>query len=211
MAFLRRADRSRAVARAAAHSRRVRALRVALPIAAAGVASLYVLPQLLTVQIAGGTASVERVDVGSGGLRMVNPRIRGVTDKGSYDVRADDAVQQVKAPELMTLNRINAEFTTQDGGKTVLTAPTGLFHSKLEELTLNDGADISGTAGLTGKFKTAKAYIKEKRIVSEDPVDLRMHDSTIRADRMELFTAEQRAVFTGRVVAHLERRKPDAQ
>lgn len=206
IAFLGRHDRSRALARARRRTAVVRVLRVALPVAALGVASLYVLPSLLTVAVpGGGQASVERVDIAAGGLKMVNPRIKGVSERGAYDVRADDAVQQVSTPELITLNRINAELTTKDGAKTVLVAPGGLFHSKAEELTFSDGVAIDGTAGLVARLRTAKAFLKDKRIVSDDPVDLRFHASTIRASGMTIFVDEARAVFTGRVAVHIER------
>jgi len=136
----------------------------------------------------------------------MNPRYKGVHEKqGAYDIRADSALQQVRNPELMTFDKINAELVSMEGKKTRLTAPSGIFHSKQEELTFDNGVTIDGEAGISGKLKTATAYMKEKRLISKDPVQLGFQGHTIAADKVEMWTTESRAIFTGNVRVHLER------
>jgi lipopolysaccharide export system protein LptC len=125
---------------------------------------------------------------------------------GVYDIRAEYALQQVKNPELMNLNVINADVVAPNGQRTVLRAPSGIFHSKLEELTFDNGVDISGDSGMSGRLKTATAYMKENLLVSKDPVDLAFHNSTIKAQSMTYYSKEGRAVFEGSVRVHLERK-----
>jgi len=199
-------DKTRAFQAARRHSAMVRFLKVGLPVAALGVAVLYVLPSQLTYKIEGGEASVEAVDISSGGLKMVNPRIKGVHDKqGVYDIRAESATQHVSQPELMTFATINAEIVSQQGEKTILTAPSGIFHSKKEELTFDNGVTIGGEAGISGKLKTATAYMQDNRLISNDPVELAYHGHTISADAVTLHSGESRVIFTGNVRVHLER------
>jgi lipopolysaccharide export system protein LptC len=200
-------DRKRAFTAARRHSFVVKLLKLGLPVAALSVAALYVLPSRLTVPIKGGEASVEALDLtSSGGLKMVNPRIKGVHDKfGVYDIRADSALQHVKEPEVMTFDAITADIVSSQGEKTTLTAPSGIFHSKKEEMTFDSGVTIGGEAGLSGTLKTATAYMKENRLISQDPLTLTYHGHTIASDSVEIWTSENRAIFTGNVRVHLER------
>jgi lipopolysaccharide export system protein LptC len=199
-------DRKRAFRAARRHSIMVRIYKLGLPLAALGVAALYFVPTQLTVKPKEGQASVESIKIASGGLKMMNPRYQGVHEKyGVYDIRADSALQQVKTPEIMNFDKINAEILSKEGEKTTLTAPSGIFHSKQEELTFDNGVTIGGDAGIAGQLKTAKAFMKENRLVSKDPVSLAYHGHTIQADSVEFWSGENRAIFTGSVKVHLER------
>jgi lipopolysaccharide export system protein LptC len=199
-------DRTRAFRSARRHSAMVRVLKLGLPVLAVALAGLYVLPSQLTIKTKDGEATVQAIDLTSGGLKMVNPRIQGVHEKhGVYDIRADSALQHIREPELMTFDKINAEIVSQQGEKTRLTAPSGIFHSKQEELTFDNGVTIGGEAGIAGTLKTATAYMKENRLISKEPVNLAYHGHTIAADSVEVWTSESRVIFTGNVRVHLER------
>ncbi len=205
-------DRTRAFRAARRHSLMVRLSKFALPLAALGVAGLYILPARLSVTVAGGEASVQAVDLSAGGLRMVHPRIKGVNDKfGNYDIRADSALQHVKEPDVMTFDQITADILSPQGEKTTLTAPSGIYHSKQEEMTFDNGVTIGGEAGIAGTLKTATAYMKENRLISTDPLTLAYHGHTIAADNVEMWTHESRAIFTGNVRVHLERAQTEGK
>jgi len=198
-------DRAKAFRAAQRHSALVRLLRLLLPVSAIGAAGLYFLPSGLSVQIKGGEASVDSVDVISGGLKMMNPRIKGVHEKyGVYDIRAENATRQLKDVDLMNLNSISAEITSKTGELTILTAPTGIYQAKLEELTFDNGVVIGGDGGISGTLKTATAFMQGHRLVSHDPVDLTFHGTNIQAQSMTLFSSEGRAVFEGKVKVHME-------
>jgi lipopolysaccharide export system protein LptC len=199
-------DRAKAFRSAKRHSARVRALRLLLPVGVVCISALYFLPSAITVSIEGGEATVENIEISSGGLKMVNPRIKGVHDKhGVYDIQAEYATQQIQNTDLITLNTITGDIVSKAGEKTVLTAPSGIFHSKQEELTFDKGVDIDGQAGFRGKLKTATAFLQNNVLISKDPVDLAFNGSTIKADSMTLYSSESRAVFEGRVKVRLER------
>lgn len=202
----RSANRARVFRAAVRHSARVRMLKLVLPICAAAVSGLYFLPGSIKVETKVGTVNIKDVDLSKDGLKMTNPKLSGVHEKhGSYVIEAESATQNVKQPEFVTLNTIVANLTSLSGGKTKLTAPGGIYHSKKEELTFDKGVEISGDAGMSGHLKTATAYIQNHVLVSADPVAFRYHDSTINAQSMTIYTNEQRVVFTGGVQVHLER------
>lgn len=199
-------DRTKAFRDAKRHSALVKLLRIALPVATIGIAGLYFIPEKITVEVDDGQASIESVEIADGGLKMVNPRINGVHEKhGIYDIRADDATQQIQNPELITLNKISAILTSRQEEKTTLTAPSGIFHSKKEELTFTQGVVIGGDAGLSGKLKTATAFLEANKLISSDPVEFSFHSSTIKAGSMTLFSSDKRVIFEGGVKVHLER------
>jgi len=201
-------DRTKAFREAKRHSALVRLLRLALPVLMLGIVGLYFIPEKITVEVDGGQgqASIDSLEIADGGLKMVNPRINGVHEKyGIYDIRAIDATQQVKNPELITLNKVSAKLTSNDQKTTTLTAPSGVFESKKEELTFTQGVVIGGDAGFAGKLKTATAFLQSDKLISSDPVEFSFHSSTIKADSMTLFSSEKRAIFKGGVNVHLER------
>jgi lipopolysaccharide export system protein LptC len=205
-------DRAKAFAIAKRHSAMVAVLRFSLPVFAVALAGLYFLPRNIVIETGGKQVTIKEIDLSGGGLKMVNPRMKGVDEKrGVYDVQAAYAVQQVANPDLMNLHEINADITNPTGQKTTLTAPTGIFERVKQVLTFDNGAVIGGDAGFAGKLKTATAYMQEHKVVSKDPVDLYFHKNNITSDTMTLYSSESRAIFEGRVKVHLERSEGDSQ
>jgi lipopolysaccharide export system protein LptC len=199
-------DRARAFRSALRHSKRVRLLRILLPIGALAMVGLYFLPTQLKIKTNAGTITIKSFDPDKDGLKMTNPRFAGVSEKyGRYELQAKNGVQNVKQLEFVTLNEITGNLTSQSGEKTLLAAPSGLYHSKKEELTFDKGVEITGEAGIRAKLKTATAYVRDHVLVSADPVEMSYHDSTIKAMGMTAYTSESRIVFTGNVEVHLER------
>jgi lipopolysaccharide export system protein LptC len=201
-------DRAKAFRAAKRHTLMVHGLRWFLPLAAIAIAGLYFLPSKITVEVGGGEASIEAVDLSGGALKMVNPRFKGVNEKqGVYDFQAEYATQEVTNPDIINLNVITAEITSNVGEKTTLKAPSGIFERKKEELTFDKGVVIGGDAGYSGTLKTATAFMQSNMVISKDPVDLAFKENTIKADSMTLYSSESRAIFEGRVKVHLERKE----
>ncbi|ADP70550.1 protein of unknown function DUF1239 [Rhodomicrobium vannielii ATCC 17100] len=206
-------DRDREFRLARRHSRLVRVLRIVLPLMAMGILSLYALPSFLRVSVdkGRGTATVRAIELEKGALKMIEPHVRGVNEKNeSYDFTADSATQaSVKADEMYLLN-VRGRMTGQDGKLTTLAAPDGTHNSKAEQISFNNGVTIRREPGLAAEFQTATAYMKEQKAVSNTPVVVRLHESTIHADGMTLYWGESRAIFEGNVRTHIERQEPAA-
>ncbi|MFT4078742.1 LPS export ABC transporter periplasmic protein LptC [Rhodomicrobium sp.] len=206
-------DRDREFRLARRHSQRVRVLRIALPLMAMGILSLYALPSFLRVSVdkGRGTASVRAIELEKGALKMIEPHVRGVNEKNeSYDFTADTATQaSVKADEMYLVN-VRGRMTGQDGKVTTLTAPDGTHNSKADLITFNNGVTIRREPGLVAEFQTATAFMKEQKAISNTPVVVRLHESTIHADGVTLYWGESRAIFEGNVRTHVERQEPAA-
>ena len=85
--------------RARGHSKTVLALKIVLPLTAAAILSLYALPSFLKKSIDNGrgVATVRAVTVAAGSLKMIDPHVRGVSEKGEpYDITADSATQAAR-------------------------------------------------------------------------------------------------------------------
>ncbi len=202
------AIRAREFLRAKRHSVRVGVLKVALPLMAAGICSLYALPSLLRVSIDNGhgTASVRAITLEAGARKMLEPRVKGVNDKNdAYEFVADTATQAAKEADVMYLENIRGRIAGQDGKITTLTAPDGVHNSKADEMTFNNGAVVKREPDLTATFKTATAFMKQQLVISKTPVIVRLSESTIHAETMTMLWGEQRTIFEGNVRTHIER------
>jgi lipopolysaccharide export system protein LptC len=196
--------------RARRHSGRVRALRIALPLLAAVILSLYALPSLLkrTIDNGRGTATVRAIAVEAGSLKMIEPHVKGVNEQGeAYDFLADTATQAAKDANVMYLEVVRGKMTSLDGKISTLTAPNGVHDNKAEQITFNNGAFVTRDGGMSATFKTATAYMKQQMVVSKTPVIVRLRESTINADNVTLWWSDQRAVFEGKVRTHIERQQ----
>ncbi len=195
------------------HSVRVRVFKVLFPVMAAGILSLYVLPSLFKVSVDNGrgTASVRTVTLEAGSLKMLDPHVRGVSERNEpYDFAADSATQASKGAEEMVLDNVRGRMTGQDGKVTTLTAPNGLHNNKADQMTFNNGVVVKREPDMSATFQTATAFIKQQTVISKTPVIVRLHESTIHAESMTMFWGEQRAIFEGNVRTHLERQPEDA-
>ena len=198
-------ERARAFRAARRHSIAVKVLKLCLPLAALGVASLYFVPSRLSFDVGEATASLDSVAIESGNLKMVNPKLSGVhPEYGRYEIRAENATQKVTSPEQVNLNEISGTLVSPEGDTTRLSALSGLFDTKARQLTFQDGLSIDGRAGLSVKLRSATVHFTDQVIVSDEPVAMQFRGSRITADSLRLETGNARAVFTGGVKVSLE-------
>jgi lipopolysaccharide export system protein LptC len=208
-----RDNRAREFGRAKRHSARVRALKIILPLAAAGIVSLYALPAFLSISIddGRGKATVRAITLEAGSLKMLEPRIKGVNEKqDAYDFIADSATQASKDADVMYLDKIRGKVTGQDGKVTTLNAPNGVHNNKADEMTFNNGVVVKREPDMTATLQTATAFMKQQTVISKTPVIVRLRESTIHSDSMTLYWGEQRAIFEGNVRTHIERQPAEA-
>lgn len=200
-------DRDKAFRAARRHSATVRALRKLLPLAAIVCLAFYVLPAKLSYDADGQKATIDKVKVTADDLRMEKPRLKGTHPvQGEYDVRAEYGLQNLTERDKIRFETITGDLISSNGDKTVLTAPGGIYSSKAEFMEFDRGVNIVRDSGLSVILKAAIAYFHDKRVMStQGPVEVRLHESHIRAESMELFANESRVVFTGNVSVHLER------
>jgi len=110
----------------------------------------------------------------------------------------------------MYLAVVRGKMSSLDGRMSALTAPNSVHNNKADEMTFNNGAEVTRDGGMSATFQTATAYMKQQMVVSKTPVVVRLHESTIHADNMTLYWNESRAIFEGNVRTHIERQAETA-
>ena len=198
----RRIDGGRGYRRAARHSRHVRLLRVGIPLLiVVGSFAAYVVMTWLDP-----LRALAKLPVDIGGLvvsgtkiTMQQPRMVGFTrDARSYTVNARAAAQDVTNPTLLELQDVNATMEMQDKSVFNVVARSGLYDTKAEKLTLKQDIMVT-SANYEGLLSEATVEIRNGSVVSEQPVELRMSQGTVNANRMQVINSGSVVRFEGGV------------
>lgn len=188
--------------RALRHSRRVRFIRLAIPlgliatvaiaIAAATLNPLRMLTSL-PVDYSGLVVSGTKVT-------MQAPRIAGFTnDTRPYEVTARAAAQDVTNPDTIELQGLHGKSEMSDKTVFELTADTGIYDSKSEMLTLRQNIVLKSTSGFNVYLSEATIDVHSSNVVSEKPVRVVMQQGIINANRMEVADSGGTIKFGGGV------------
>ncbi len=202
-----RDDSAGRFAAARRHSRHVRMVRIAIPLAVllgAGALALvtwfnplrmlYHLPLSLGDVVVSGTK-----------IKMENPRLSGFTrDSRRYDLTAGAAAQDIARPGIIELQDINAAMEMEDKSTMKLSATSGVFDTKTEVLTLDRDIVVTASSGYEGRLQQAVVDVHTGNIVSEKPVTLSMPDGTVSANRFEVKQAGDLILFDKGVVVNLK-------
>src|SRR5674476_76630 len=132
-----RGDSERAFRTARRHSRVVRILRIAIPLAV--VLGLTVI-SLITYfnplrSLAKLPINLNDLVVSGTKITMEKPHMSGFTKDGrAYEFNADAAAQDLTHPDIIELRNIRANLQMQDKSMMKMTADTGVYDSKKETL-----------------------------------------------------------------------------
>lgn len=201
------ADRQRAAEQARRHSTVVRVLKMALPVCALALCGLYFISWRLTVSIGDFEASVKTIEVSRERLRMIEPKLEGVTKKnGTYTVTAEFAEQEVSKPGIVYLTTVRADVDNPDQGWTRMTAPSGTFDTKQETLTLTGDIQVASSSGLKSRLTRADINMRTQKVVSEEPVLVQALNGTINSKTMEIQMTERIVIFRGDIRVHIYKR-----
>jgi lipopolysaccharide export system protein LptC len=210
-----RGDGDRAVREARRHSRLVRRLRIALPIALVvllGGISLWTWINPLRV-LAGAPISMSDVLISGTKLTMEHPKLAGFTrDARPYNITAKAAAQDLKRPDLVELRDLHATFQMEDKSTGVLNAPDGVFNSKKDTLSLGK-TELVMSNGYKVWLESAEVDIRSSNVVSERPVEVEMLQGKVNSNRLEMTGGGALIVFEGnvRMTLQLNSASPEAE
>ena len=169
------------------HSRRVRFLRMAIPVGVA-VAVLGVLVATTWLKPLRVLAKVP-IDIGnlvvSGTkITMQQPRLAGFTsDNRHYELTAQAAAQDLTKPDVVELQGIRATMEMQDNISYETTAQNGVYNSRTEMLTLQNNVVVTSSDGYQARLSEAVIDIRGGKIVSEKPVEVKGLEWTLSGNR----------------------------
>lgn len=191
-----RREKARRLARG--HSRRVRLLRVVLPLSALviflGVAGFSVVKSMIP-----DSFKLGGIGLSSEGIVMENPTLSGHAGERVYQIHADRAIQHIDDSSLMSLEKITAHITTADGNKVTLTSNKGLYNSKAETLRLDGDIHIVAANGQSADMSSADIDLKTGLASSATPLILRSGQGQIEAGAGTVAQNGTTMVFKGGV------------
>jgi lipopolysaccharide export system protein LptC len=183
------AQSERAFRSARRHSRWVRWLRVGIPI---GVAVGLLVVTLITYfnparMLQALPVNLDKLVVSGTKITMEKPRLSGFTkDQRPYEFTAEAAAQDLKKPDVVELQNINAKVQMEDKGIMRMTAISGVYDTKKESLKLEQQILLSSDNGYKGRLTEAVVDVRSGDVVSEKPVELEMLQGILNANRMNI-------------------------
>lgn len=209
-----RGDADRAFRSARRHSRLVRILRIAVP---ASLAVGLVIVTLITYlnplrMLAKLPINIDNLVVSGTKVTMEQPRLSGFTsDARLYELTADTAAQDMTKPDIVELRNIRAKVEMQDKSSMEMTAVSGIYDAKGETLKLDRNIELNSSTGYQGRLREALIDIRKGNVTSEQPVEVRMLQGTLNANRLDILDSGDLVRFHGGVVMDMKLSQPPTQ
>lgn len=192
------------------HSARVRLLRKAIPMACMGAVVLAVASQFLNpfrqVEVDVGVSSVA---LQGSKLTMEQPKVSGFKkDAKAYEVVADSAVQDIKKPNIIELNRPVARVEMSKGSWARMSALTGVYDSSTDLLLVKDKVHMKTDSGLEMHLLSASIEMKKGSLVSDQPVHVILPNGWVKSARLSVIDSGNAAIFEGGVTSEFTDAEP---
>ncbi len=206
-------DRGHEFRSAKRHSRRVRALRWALPSAALGGLAIVLLFLWLDPLrfYRGLPVEFGRISITDNKLTIEAPKLTGFTqDRRPYSVTAKSAAQDLGSPNRIELSGISGQVELSNRGETTLSATTGLYDMKAGVLRLGSGIQIGATGGYKMNLRDATMNVRKGTIVTRRPVNAQFPDGSLDAKNLEIRDHGDHVKFGGGVTMTFKLPRGDA-
>ena len=196
-------------ARATRHSRLVRALRIAVPMAVilamaaiVGV-SIFNPFRMLLPKL---PLDIGNLVVSGTKITMESPHMSGYTpDQRPYEVWANTATQDLTDPDHVDLKKLRAKVMMEDRSTVTLDALTGLFDTKEQLLDLRKDIFLQTSTGYEARLSQAHVDMGKGIVTSEEHVDVKLLDGTLTADKLRITGGGEVVRFEGNVVMNLDK------
>jgi len=179
---------TRSFGAAARHSKRVRMLRMIIPV-------LVVLALLVIVaasvfnpwrMLASLPIEMGNLVVSGTKITMESPRMAGFMPDGrAYEVSAQAAAQDITNPNQVELQKIAARIEMQDKTPVRITALKGLFDTKGEVLRLDEDILLQSST-YEGRLQEAVITMKQGTVVSKKPVAIKFLNGHLDAQGLSI-------------------------
>ncbi len=188
---------------ALARSRRIKNLRMALPMVALLLAVIFFFSTKSNTVDDAFLKDFENMSAAAEELKMASPRFTGVDEQGRpFEITAAAATQIANNQEIVKL--VKPRAVQGEGEKsTTVTADKGLYQSEANVLELEENVTLSHD--LVGdvfvlRSPAATVSIKDEIVTSNAGVNGEGTDgSSLEADNMVAYNGEGRVVFEGNV------------
>ncbi len=200
---------------AARHSRLVRVLRIAVPtvvaLAMAGVVAISIFNpfRALMKQL---PIDMDNLVVSGSRITMESPHMSGFSpDQRPYELWAKTATQDLNNPDHVELKVLRAKILQEDRSTVTMEARTGLFDTKAQLLDLRKDIFLQSSTGYEARLSQALLDIGKGTVTSEEPVDVKLLNGTLTADKLRITEKGALVRFEGHVVMNLIMDSPDPE
>ena len=194
-------DREQAFARARRRSGWVRLLRTAILISVLGtVAAMVGIAVFNPFATKFGALSFSGLSLDGTKVRIARPKLAGFRSDGQpYSVSAETALQDVKHPMIVELQKLTGDVGMTGGETTRIGADSGTYDSLAQHMRLSGNVQI-GNARFEARLRTAEIDFKTGSYQSDDPLELHVGEqTTIFSDRATARNNGQELSFEGHV------------
>jgi lipopolysaccharide export system protein LptC len=133
-------------------------------------------------------------------ITIDTPRLTGKRRNGMpYEVRAAQGIQDMTAPDIVELVRLDAKAQMTASAWVNLTANQGIYNSAKDEVHLSGLVRIRSDAGYDMKTQSATMELKTGLMKTTEPVKVVLKAGSVDADQMQIIDNGQQVVFEGNV------------
>lgn len=144
--------------------------------------------------------SIDGAGLDGSRVTMNRPKMSGFRKDGRpYDFIAKTAVQDLKVPNVLELNELDAHVMMSDRAVAHVTADLGIYDSSRETMELNGNIHITSESGYDVRMVKAHVEFKQGSVVSAAPVTVVMKTGTVAADSMNMTGNGSEISFEGNV------------
>src|SRR3954465_15328478 len=186
---------------AARHRRLGRVLRVAVPavvilaMAAVVAISIFNSFRALMKQL---PLDLDNLVVSGSKITMESPHLSGFSpDQRPYELWAKSATQDLTDPDHVELKVLHAKVLQEDRSTVTMEALTGVFNTKAQLLDLRKDILLRASTGYEARMSQALLDIGKGTVTSDEPVDVKLLNGTLTADRLRIFHKGELAPLEG--------------
>jgi lipopolysaccharide export system protein LptC len=181
------------------HSVRVRRLKVLLPVAAVIVSLVFIGVSVIRTYLP-ENIKIEGARIENGKVVMEKPAIAGRNAAGiNYSMLAERALQDIKNPNLITLETVKAAVPIKDDLIARVEATTADYDRATDNLNVKSPFTINLSNGLTAKFQTAQVDVKGGKLTTSDPVTIQKVGASVVARSLKMTDKGRTVTFEGNV------------
>jgi lipopolysaccharide export system protein LptC len=191
----------------------VRVLRIAVPavvaLAMAGVVAISIFNpfRALMKQL---PLDIDNLVVSGSKITMESPHLSGFSpDQRPYEMWAKTATQDLTDPDHVELKTLRAKILQEDRSTVTLDARTGLFDTKAQLLDLRKDIFLQSSTGYEARMSQALIDIGKGTVASDEPVDVKLLNGTLTADRLRITEKGELIRFEGNVKMNLIMDNPE--
>ncbi|WP_300532397.1 LPS export ABC transporter periplasmic protein LptC [Maricaulis sp.] len=181
----------------------VRFLRFAFMGGAIAILAL-IIGQMIANSIGGEVETTEAVGTD---VRMINPRFTGRDENNTpYVVTADSAVRRRDSEAGITdleQPRLDYDFLSDGEQASRVLAERGTFDPTNRVLDLDANVNLTTDEGYSFASEHARIFLREERVLGEQPVTGIGPMGRMSADRYEIRDGGEHVIFEGRVRMHI--------